>query len=379
MSWIDLAIASLVVIAGLRGWSLGLFRQLGSFLGRVGGLVGGCYLAVVVEPHIPSATWRPLDVILIIGVSTVAGGLILRFFGGVFSARLHEHRLGLLDSGLGAAVGAVGMLVTCWFIAALLAVVPWSSVGQSINHSVILRYTQRVLPPPPAIESRLQGVLSQVNVPSLFAGVVAPTLPAATTGTLLTRHHQGAPSGVELVYASGGCGVDSVGTGFVAAPGEVVTAAHLVAGRHDVTVGGQLARVVFFDARSDVAVLHVAIAGDPLGLSKGGSGRSAAVVVGFATLSDRVRSAAVLLGQVHAPGRDIYSGPVFMRSLDVVVTPLSDDESGSPVLVNGQVVAMVLERAVNDSNFVYAVAATQIRADLSHPMGPTVSTQRCVS
>ena len=87
----------------------------------------------------------------------------------------------------------------------------------------------------------------------------------------------------------------------------------------------------------------------------------------------------MLLGQVRAPGRDIYSGPVFTRSLDVVVTPLSDDESGSPVLVNGQVVAMVLERAVNDSNFVYAVAATQIRADLSHPMGPTVSTQRCVS
>src|ERR1035437_4792597 len=142
MSWIDVAIASLVVIAGLRGWSQGLLRQLGAFLGRIIGLVAGCYLAVSLAPRITAVAWRPLDIILIIGVSTVAGGLIMRYFGGVFSVRVPESRLGIADSVLGASVGVVGMLVTCWLSAAVLELVPSSTVGQSINRSLILRNIQ---------------------------------------------------------------------------------------------------------------------------------------------------------------------------------------------------------------------------------------------
>ena len=380
MSWIDVAVGSLVVIAALRGWSQGLLRQLGAFLGRVLGLVGGCYLAVAVAPHIRSTVWRPLDVVLIIGVSTVAGGLILRYFGGVFSARLHEGRLGLADSGLGAAVGAAGMLVTCWFVAVLLSVVPWSSVGESINKSVILRYVQRALPSPPAVEGRLQAVLSEVNVPSLFANVVAPILSGKPARILPTVHHVASPNAVVTIFAWGGCDGDTAGTGFAVSSDEVVTTAHLLAGQRTVIVAGRRATVVGYDPRSDLAVLRVnGLDVTALGVSSSPATRSSAQVVGYPTPGDRARSDAVVLGQVRAPGRDIYSGAVFLRTMDVVAASLNPDESGAPVLVDGQVAAVVVERAVTDTDLDYAVPAAQLRQDLSQVSTAAVSTQRCVS
>ena len=380
MSWIDVAIAALVVISALRGWSQGLLRQIGGILGRIIGFVAGCYLAADVTSHVSEVAWRPLDAILIIIACVVVGGLIMRLVGGIFSKLLHEARLGVVDSVLGASVGVAGTLVTCWFFAAILTGVPWSSVGQSINHSVILRTVQRVMPSPPSVESRLQGVLDQVNVPSLFADVVAPTLPGVAHEALTTTHFVGAPAGVVDVEASGACHLFTQGTGFVVAPGEVVTAAHLLAGQKKVWVGSTLSHVVLFDPRSDIAVVRVpGLTAQPLTLSTSPSRGTRGDVVGFTASNDRTWSTAVYLGSVVAPGRDIYSGPLFARTLDVVVSSVTTSEAGAPVLVHGAVVAVVAQRAPIDSGVVYAIPVSQLRAQLASVTSATVSTQRCVN
>jgi len=380
MSWIDVAIGALVVASALRGWSQGLLRQVGAFIGRVVGLVGGAYLAVAVAPRLSTVVWRPLDVILIIGTSTVAGGLIMRYFGGVFSNRLHERRIGLADSVLGASVGVVGTLVTCWFVAALLTVVPWSTVGQSINKSVILRYVQRVLPSPPAVESRLQAVLSQLNVPSLFAEVVAPSLATTTHGVLRTTHHVSLPSGVVTVLASGGCDVSHQGTGFVVAPNEVVTVAHLVAGERNFAVGGRLGRVVVFDPVSDLAVLRTfGLSAAPLALAAASPARASAQVVGYQSFTDRAATGAVFLGSVTGHGRDIFSGPVFTRTMDVVAAPVTTWDYGAPVMVNAQVVGVLAAPVVADTTLNYAVTLASLRARLAQVPSTPVSTQRCIN
>jgi uncharacterized membrane protein required for colicin V production len=380
MSWIDVAIAALAVVSALRGWAQGLLRQLGGVLGRIIGLVGGAYLAATLVPHITQVAWRPLDVVLIVIAATVAGGVIMRYFGGVFSNRIHESRLGLADSALGASVGVVGTLVTCWLVAAVLAAVPWGSVGQSVNHSVILRYVERVMPTPPAVESELQGVLDQLNVPSLFASVVAPTLPNIAHGLLPTIHHVASPSAVLVVEGYGGCGISNQGTGFVAAPGEVVTVAHLLAGEKSVLVGSLRGRVVLFDPRADLAVVRVAGLSTPaLPLGSGASRGTQGEMVGYASLDDRVSSRAISLGTLSAPGRDIYSGPVFRRTMDVVLTPFDASESGSPVLMHGAVSSVAVQRVVFDSSLAYAIPVAQIRTELAHVSPSTVSTGRCVN
>ncbi len=380
MSWIDVAIAALVVISALRGWSQGVLRQLGGILGRVAGFVVGCYLAADVTSHVSEVAWRPFDAILVIIACTVAGGLVLRVIAGFLSRRLHEGHLGVVDSVLGASVGVVGTLITCWLLAAVVAAAPWSSVGHSISHSVILRSVQRVLPSPPAVESRLQGVLDQVNVPSLFANVIAPTLPDVAHNALGVTHFVPAPAAVVNVEANGSCHLFSQGSGFVVAPGEVVTAAHLIAGERTVRVDSVVGRVVLFDARTDLAVIRApGLAMTPLSLGAAPSRGSLGDVVGFVASNDRTWSAAVYLGSVVAPGRDIYSGPVFSRTMDLVSSRVTASEAGAPVLVHGAVVGVVAQRAVAGSHLLYAVPVDQLREQLSRVTGATVSTQRCVN
>ena len=380
MSWIDVAIASLVVVSGLRGWSQGVVRQFGALLGRLIGLIGGLYLAAAVVPHVTATAWRPLDAVLIIIASTVAGSLVLRYFGGVFSRRLHEGHLGVADSLLGATVGVLGMLISCWLVAALLTVVPWSTVGTSINRSAILREVQRVLPTPPAVAGRLQSVLSQLNVPNLFADVVGPALPSYVARPLSTRHDVASPDGVVRVVASGACHATNVATGFVVAPHVVVTVAHALAGERTFSVAGLVSHVVAFDPKSDLAVLSTpALGAAPLALATSSPTRSLAQVVGFRSPSDRAASQAIFAGTVTGAGRDIYSGPVFTRTLDVVVASLSTTEYGAPVLVNGRVVAVVAQHVAGRGALVYAVPLRQLRDVLSHRSATPVSTQRCVN
>lgn len=380
MSWIDVAIVAVTVVSGLRGWSRGLVRQLGTLIGRMIGFVGGLYLAAAASARVSTVAWRPLVVVLVIVASTVVGGVIVRYFGGAFSHRLREGHLGTLDKLLGAGVGVAGMVVTCWLVGALLAVVPWSTVGQSVNRSVILRYVQRVLPAPPAVESRLQGVLSQWHVPSLFADVVSPVLPAYAPRTLSTRHHVTSPSGVVSVRASGGCHRTNWGTGVVVAPHEVVTAASLVAGERRVVVDGHASRVVLFDPVSDLAVVQsVGLGATPVAVATSSPATSRALVVGFQSPNDRVATGALFLGAVTGAGRDIFSGPVFTRTMDVVVASLTATQDGSPVLVNGAVVAVVAEPVMAHAMLAYAVPLAQLRAGVARVSTATVSTQRCVN
>ncbi|MBW4030938.1 MAG: MarP family serine protease [Acidobacteria bacterium] len=384
MNWIDVAIASLVLIAGLGGWTRGLVRQFGALVGRLVGLVGGLYLAVWAAPRVTASAWRPLDVVLIIVASTVAGGLIFRYLGGVFSRRIHEGRLGVVDSFLGACVGVAGMLLSCWLVAALLTVVPWSTVGASINRSVILRYVQRVLPTPPAVVGRLQGVLSQLNVPSLFADVVGPALPTYATRPFSTRHHVATPTGVVSVVASGACHVTNVATGVVVAPHEVLTLAHVVAGERTFTVAGRAGRVVAFDPVRDLAVVSApGLDATPLALAATSPSKplagALAQVVGYRSPTDRAATQAVVAGTVTGAGRDIYSGPVFTRTMDVVVASLTPSQYGGPVLVNDQVVGIVAQRVAADRALVYAVPLRSLRVVLAHVSTTPVSTQRCVN
>jgi uncharacterized membrane protein required for colicin V production len=380
MSWIDVAIASLVVISALRGWSQGLLRQLGALIGRVAGLVGGFYLAAYFSPRVTVVALRPLDVVVIVLACTVAGGLIMRYFGGVFSRRVSEGRLGIADSALGASIGAAGTLVICWLVAAVVALVPWGSVGQSVNQSLILRYMQHVMPKPPAVESRLQATLDEINVPGLFADVVGPTLPVISHGALGTTRHVTSPDGVVLIQALDGCHLYNSGTGFFVAPGEVVTVAHLLAGEKTILIEGRSARVISFDPQSDLAVVSVkGIAATPLALGTSSPRGAVENVVGYVSPGDRVSTGAISLGSVVAPGRDIYSGPIFTRTMDLVVASVDALEAGSPVLRHGVVVGVIAQRAAVDGSLAYVVPVAQLRTQLAHVSPAGVSTQHCVN
>lgn len=166
--------------------------------------------------------------------------------------------LGLVDGALGAALSAVLGLAIAWILAAVaLQARPDRQLRADIQRSTILSELNQILPPTGPILNVLASLDPLPRVSGPLPDVAPPS--AAISRKPGVR---GASRSVVRVLGTA-CGLAIEGSGWVAAPGVVVTNAHVVAGEHDTTVepGGhepQLsAYAIAFDPTDDVAVLRV--------------------------------------------------------------------------------------------------------------------------
>ena len=380
MSWVDLFILVVLVLAGLRGWVAGALRQLGGLVGFLVGFLLGVQFAPALATRITQSAWRPgIAIGLILGCAIVVSSLG-HLGGAAVSRALHAVKLGLVDRLGGVAVGVVGALLLCWLVAGLLASTAWGSLAGGIQNSAVLRFLDTTLPPVPAVEARVQALFRGVDFPNVFATLISPMPPntgPVTLGPLEPNLAQ--PTSVVKILAGGGCSVNHEGTGFFVAPHEVVTNAHVVAGSHVVTVGGSPASVVLFDPLQDVAVLRVSgLTEGPLALdNRTPAPGTAARVVGFPLNGTRTGAPAVVRGDVSGQARDIYNRQLFTRTLEVVSVDVQPGNSGSPLLVQGRVAGVIVSKSLSEAQTAYAIPVSVLRADLAHVAGAPVSTQGC--
>jgi S1-C subfamily serine protease len=165
---------------------------------------------------------------------------------------------GLLDGLLGAALGAALGLAIVWILAAVAAQTPGQNgLRSDIQRSAILRDLNQALPPSGPILNALARLDPLPSITGPSPDVAAP-LPAIA-------HDPGVKAaGRSVVRVLGtACGLAIEGSGWVAAPGVVVTNAHVVAGEQDTTVEvgghspGLSAQAIAFDPRNDIALLRV--------------------------------------------------------------------------------------------------------------------------
>lgn len=260
MSWVDLVIAAVVVLAGFRGHAEGGLRQLARLVGLGVGFIAGTLIAPSLSSDMTHAAWRPELALGIVVVVALIGGQVGRSIGSVAAKSLRALKLGLVDRIAGVAIGVAGALVGCWLVAGLLGSTTWGSVASGIQRSSILSALDRVMPPVPSIEAKVQTLFRNADLPSVFATVIAPTLPAPyvspkALGPLVTS--LGSPSDVVKVLASGSCTTESEGTAFFISAHLAITNAHVVAGETRITLDGAPAQVALFDPDNDIAVLRV--------------------------------------------------------------------------------------------------------------------------
>src|SRR5205807_5231578 len=178
------------------------------------------------------------------------------------------------------------------------------------------------------------------------------------------------------------CGVGVEGTGWVARPNLVVTAAHVVAGQHDTVVelqsGGRLpADVVDFDRRNDVAVLRVReLALRPLALVSAKTGTAVAVLGfpengPFTVTPARIGHTSVVLAE------DAYgSGPV-PRTITSLRGRVRHGDSGAPAVdADGAVEATIFAARLGAVGG-YGVPADVVRDDLEAAAAGPVATGKC--
>ena len=392
MNGVDLIILVAVAASAAHGFFRGAAVQLLSFGGFWGGLALGAVLAPQVSRHVNSDIAKTTTaVVVVFGLAILLGGVGERV-GARIRTGLRVTVLGPLDSGIGAAIGVAATLLAIWVITAMISIVSIPSISRPLSQSAIVKALVNTLPPAPAVFAGVGHLLAPSGLPQVFAGLEpGPPAPLPTPSTPAVEAAVAA-AGESTVKIEGlGCGGVKTGSGWVAAPGLVVTNAHVVAGiaapyvvdrenrRHLGT------RVVLFDPEVDIAVLRVTNlpAARPLPLVRSDEPRgTVGAVLGYPGGGPFTASPAVLLTQIEATGRDIYNQNVTTRSVYEIQADVRPGNSGGPfVTTAGQVVGVVFSASVYLQNVGFALTGREIAPEIDRAQSSVaeVSTGACSS
>jgi len=255
LDWIIVAFAAILAAFGFRrGFIVGVL----SFAGFALGAFLGTRLAPLLLTQGSSSPYAPAFGLF---GAILAGAILASGARGIgFRVRraLLLPGIGALDGLLGAALGVALALGVVWIVAAVVAQAPNATrLREDIQRSAILGELNALLPPSGSILNALARLdpLPSISGPS-------PDVPPPPARIAHAPSVRRASASVVRVLGTA-CGLAIEGSGWVAAPGEVVTNAHVVAGERDTTVepGGHAptlpARVLAYDPREDIAVLGV--------------------------------------------------------------------------------------------------------------------------
>jgi S1-C subfamily serine protease len=341
LDWLIVAFTVLLAFYGyLQGFIVGLLSLLGFALGAF----VGTRLGPLLLPSGSHSQYAPL--FGLVG-ALLAGGVLASGFEGIgvrARAALRMPGLRAVDGLLGAAFTACVGLGIAWIIGAVALQSSGSQpLRRDIQRSAILRGLDELLPPSGPI---LHALARFDPLPSVHGP--AANVPAPTRRVLSSPGVRAARSSVVRVVGSA-CGLGIEGSGWIAAPGLVVTNAHVVAGEGDTVVQlngqppGIPASVVVYDPHDDVAILRVSGRLAPsLEMAPDPKAGTAAAILGY-PLDGPFDAEPGRLGQTQRVSTDdsYGNGPV-VRSIASLLGRVRPGNSGGPMVDSaGRVLATV--------------------------------------
>ncbi len=391
MDTLDLILIVFVLLAAVHGLRLGAAVQVLSYAGGLLGLALGIALIVMISPHLHGEFVRTFVALLLLLVPASITWGLGRQVGAHVWKRLRGNKIAAVDSGSGALIAMAGTLVMVWLLASVLANSQVRLISSQIQDSAVVRVVTGVMPPLPNELATVERLLNQNGFPLPYLGIIQPVGPVALPRSPAVREalDNAGRSTVQIVAV--GCGNTVVeGSGFVVAPGLVVTNAHVVAGATTITeydnVQSERATPVFFDPSFDLAVLRVPdLTVPPLRLDAGYVGRGTkAVVLGYPGGGPFNAQPAGVMLRFDPESPNIYGTANTQRQiyeLDALVRP---GNSGGPLVEpDGLVIGVVFSRDANNSSIGFALASPgvllRVHEAESRRAGRGVSTGACIS
>jgi S1-C subfamily serine protease len=392
VNWLDLVLLVSAVSFAFSGYRQGFVVGVLGFAGFLGGGVLGLVLAPSLVGSMEPGLAQSLLAVAIVLFAATVGQVLLGWLGSLVRGRLTWRPARALDSGLGAAVSVVAMLVIAWFLASALRPGPVTSLSRAIGDSTVIASVDDVMPDRArTLFSSFRRVLDDSALPPVFSGLSPETIrsvppPDGTiTGTAAVR--QAADSVVEVRGTADSCNRTLDGSGFVISRQHVLTNAHVVAGvdRPQVRVQGTDesldGRVVLFDPGRDLAVLYVPDLRAPaLALDDSAGRGDEAVVAGFPGGGPFRLVAARVRDEISARGPDIYRRTEVTRDVFSLYADVEPGNSGGPLLsLDGDVYGVVFAKSVDDRNTGYALTADEARSTIRRGRTATdpVDTDSC--
>jgi S1-C subfamily serine protease len=375
MTGIDWVILGAVVLLALFGWAQGFLAGVLALAGFAAGAWLGTRLAPLVLED--GSQWAPA--FALVG-ALVAGGVLAASFEGVgarLRARFSSPAFAAVDGALGAALTACVGLLIAWVLGAV-ALQAGPDIRRDVQRSAILRQLNAVLPPTGPLLNTLRALDPFPRIDGPEARVPAPR-------AAIARDPQVAAARDSVVKILGtACGVGVEGSGWVAAPGVVVTNAHVVAGQDDTRVlargaePGLDAQAIAFDPRNDLAILRVdGLDAPPLELAPEAKAGTSAAILGF-PLNGPFDVRAGRLGQTReVVSQDAYGrGPVRREMVSLRGAVRSGNSGGPMVDGSGRVVATIFAATTSGPRGGYGVPNAIVRDALAGARAP-VDTGPC--
>jgi uncharacterized membrane protein required for colicin V production len=391
---LDLILIALIAAFAVAGYRQGFIIGVLSLAGFVVGVIVGAVIAPGISRALAkSVSWQAFVAILVVFGMAVIGMLVASGLGVAVRSRLTGRPATLADSLGGAAVNVLAVVVVAWLIASFVISAPFPAVARQVNNSLVLKTVDGVMPRGTLylpVFPQLRSLLSNGLYSQVFSAIGAESslsLAAPDPAVLKSRALRRAePSIVKIVGVAESCSMRIEGSGFVIAPGHVLTNAHVVAG---VTAGPTVysgdrpypGHVVLYDPQRDLAVIDVpGLPAPPLQFTRQAAEGTGAIVAGY-PLNHALTVAAARIGHsVTAYGPNIYQTAVVHRQIYPIRAQVEPGNSGGPLLsAAGRVYGVVFAASTSLSDTGYALTAAEVAADAaagSHAVAP-VSTQGC--
>jgi S1-C subfamily serine protease len=353
------------------GYRQGFVTGVLSFAGFFSGALIGLQLGpMVANQFADSAVRVVVSLISIFGLAVL--GQALAGWLGTHLRRAISNRTGQVADDVGGAfVSLLAVVLVAWLVAVPLGVssLPW--LAKSVRDSAVLNVVDDVMPEQAkALSNKLRDSVDQRGFPNVFGGLTPTRVrevpkpnPALARSQVVVN---GRRSVVKVLGTAPSCSRRIEGSGFVYGGERVMTNAHVVAGTEDVEIelnGDRLdARVVVYDPKRDLAVLHVPGLRAPAMAfaNREAATGTDAVVLGFPLDGPydpqpaRVRD----VGEITGP--DIYEAGDVTREVYTIRALVRSGNSGGPLVAsNGRVLGVIFAAAADDRNTGFAVTADE--------------------
>lgn len=373
MNLLDIGLLVAIAAYGLSGFWQGFIAGLSATIGLLAGGAFGIFVVPgVLDQFADTLTTALLALFLVLACATVGQAA-----GSYVGARIRQsvtwRPARSLDALGGAVLSMAAVLAVAWALGYAVSGSRIPGLADAVRSSAVLDRVDRVMPDS---ADRTLNAFNRVVDANLFPRYLEPftderIAPAQPPNrqVLSSEGVQDARESVVKVIGQARCRRGIEGSGFVYAPGRIMTNAHVVAGVSNpfVIADGRRyqAEVVVFDDNHDIAVLAVSGLGvDALEFDRSGEAGDSAAILGYPENGPFDARPARIRMQQRLRSPDIYNEDVVVRQVYSLRGLVRPGNSGGPLIApDGDVLGVIFAASVSDSRTGYALTAKQVAHD----------------
>ncbi|MEA5453830.1 MarP family serine protease [Sinomonas sp. JGH33] len=390
-TFLDLVLVVVLIGYLVYGARVGFLVSLGGIIGFIVGGAAAFFAVPLVSQWLSDSGWRAAAVVIAAIVLMVAGNAVGTTIGRRVRRQIRWKPLGVVDRVLGGIANVSVAALVMSMLAFTVSSVGVPVLSQQLSSSRVITTIDALTPNPVKAEAaQLRAFVLGDTLPRIIEGI-GPLQPVPIPDENMDSSALRAASRsiVRITGTAFQCGQNQTGSGFVVAPGRVMTNAHVVAGVPEPVVelqntGARTAHVVYFDGVHDLAVL--AVDGLPLPaltLTGNSPAGTSAAFGGYPLGGPFAMRPAVIQGTTTVLAPDIYGANAVPKTVYQISGQVQQGNSGGPLLtLDGAVTGVVFAKSENTDGVGYAITMSEVRpvADqaesLSQPVQPGACTRK---